>query len=212
MTRVLPLTVSLLLSFGLRLWLNSAPVIPDRQPLANFPRHLGQWELANDGSISERLEPVLGADEYILRDYRNPHGETAELFTAYYLVQQAGESMHSPKNCMAGAGWEPIQNGSLSLVTGVAGRPAMVNSFIIAKDGQRFVMLYWYQVQGRMIASEYWLKVYLIWDAVCKRRRDGAVVRIIVPVGPGSDGGRELSTALDLARTSMLYLPPFLPA
>jgi EpsI family protein len=211
MTRVLPLTASLLLTFGLRLWLTSTPVIPSRQPLANFPPHLGKWELAYEGSLSERLEPVLGADDYILRSYRNPEGEIAELFTAYYLVQYAGESMHSPKNCMAGAGWEPIQRGSLPLINGAAGRPALVNSFVIEKDGQRFVMLYWYQVHGRIIASEYWLKAYLVWDAVCNRRRDGALVRIMVPIRPGSDGARELNTALDLARTSVLDLPRFLP-
>ena len=212
MTRVLLLTASLLLTLGLRLWLTSAPVIPGRQPLANFPLHIGQWELASEGSISARLQPVLGADDYLLRSYRNPEGETAELFTAYYLVQHAGESMHSPKNCMAGAGWEPIHSGSLPLSIGAAGRPASVNSFVIAKDGQRFVMLYWYQVHGRMIASEYWLKAYLVWDAACNRRRDGAMVRIIVPIRPESDGARELNTALDLARTSMLYLPRCLPA
>jgi EpsI family protein len=212
MTRVLLLTASLFLSLGLRLWLTSAPVIPGRQPLANFPPHIGQWELASEGSISARLEPVLGADDYLLRSYRNPEGETAELFTAYYLVQHAGESMHSPKNCMAGAGWEPIQRGSLPLIVGATGRPALVNSFVIEKDGQRFVLLYWYQVHGRMIASEYWLKAYLVWDAVCNRRRDGAMVRIIVPIRPGSDGASELNTAVDLARTSMLDLPRFLPA
>jgi EpsI family protein len=167
--------------------------------------------LAYEGSISERLEPVLGADDYLVRGYRNSEGETAELFTAYYLVQYAGESMHSPKNCLGGAGWEPIQKGSLSLINGTAGHSSLVNSFVIEKDGQRFVMLYWYQIHGRMIASEYWLKAYLVWDAVCNRRRDGALVRITVPIRPGSDGARELNTALDLARTSVLALPRFLP-
>jgi EpsI family protein len=212
MTRVFPLTASLLLSFGLRLWLTSTPVIPARQPLGEFPRHLGKWEFASEGSISARLEPVLGADDYLLRSYRGPSGETAELFTAYYAVQYAGESMHSPKNCLAGAGWEPIQKGSLALTVSGASQAAAVNSYIIERDGQRFVMLYWYQIHGRMIASEYRLKAYLVWDAVCKRRRDGAVVRITVPIRPGSNGEEELNTAVDLWRTSMLYLPRFIPS
>jgi EpsI family protein len=211
-TRVLPLTAILFSSLGLRLWLTSTPVIPARQPLAEFPRHLGQWELASEGSISGRLQPVLGADDYVLRSYRSPSGEIAELFTAYYAVQDPGESMHSPKNCMAGAGWEPIQKGSLALTVSGAGRAAAVNSYVVERDGQRFVMLYWYQVHGRMIASEYLLKAYLVWDAVCKRRRDGAVVLIAVPIRPGSDGKEELDAAMDLGRTSMRYLPRFIPS
>lgn len=212
MTRALPLTAILLLSFGLRLWLTSTPLVPARQPLGEFPRHLGQWEFTSEGSISDRLEPVLGADDYLLRSYRGPSGEAAELFTAYYAVQYAGESMHSPKNCMAGAGWEPIQKGSAALTVSGVRRAAVVNSYLVERDGQRFVMLYWYQVHGRVIASEYWLKAYLVWDAICKQRRDGAVVRITVPIGPGSDGKKEFDTALDLGRTTMRYLPRFIPS
>jgi EpsI family protein len=155
---------------------------------------------------------VLGADDYLLRTYRSRSGQVAELFTAYYAIQYAGESMHSPKNCMAGAGWEPIRKGRLALAWNDASRTATVNSYIIERDGQRFVMLYWYQIHGRMIASEYWLKAYSVWDAVCKRRRDGAVVRVTVPIRPGSDGREELDTALDLGRTSMPYLPHFIPS
>jgi EpsI family protein len=212
MNRVVLLMAGLLLSFGLRVWLAAAPVVPSRQPFASFPRRLGQWELAYEGSIEARLEPVLGADDYTVRRYRNPAGESAELFTAYYNVQQAGEAMHSPKNCLGGAGWEPIQRGRVRLGVDAAARPAVVNSFIIEKDGERSVVLYWYQVQGRIIASEYWVKAYSVWAAVRNRRRDGAVVRISVPISSGGDGTMELKAALDLARTTLLYLPRFLPA
>jgi len=212
MTRVLLLIVGLLLSFGLRVWLVATPVIPNRQPFASFPYHLGQWELAYQGSIPTRLEPVLGADDYTVRLYRNPGGESAELFAAYYDVQHAGEAMHSPKNCLGGAGWEPIQSGRVRLGVDATGQPAVVNSFVIEKDGQRSVVLYWYQVQGRVIASEYWIRAYSVWAAVRNRRRDGALVRVSVPISAGSDGTKELNTAVDLARTSLLYLRPFLPA
>ena len=211
MSRIAALTATLLLAFAVRLWLAAAPLVPNRQSFGDFPRQLGQWQLASEESIESRLEPVLGADDYLLRSYRNSGGQIAELFSAYYAVQHAGESMHSPKNCMAGAGWEPVQKGRLAFGMD-ASRSASVNSYIIEKDGQRFVMLYWYQVHGRMIASEYWLKAYLVWDAVSKRRRDGAMVRITVPIRPGSDGQQELQSALELGKSSLVYLPHFLPS
>jgi len=212
MSRVLTLTCCLLASFGLRLWLVSTPSVPPREPFRGFPRHIGQWEFASDGSVPERLEPVLGADDYLLRTYRDPSGKVAELFTAYYAMQYAGESMHSPKNCMAGAGWEPIRKGRLALALSNASQTATVNSYVIERDGQRFVMLYWYQVHGRVVASEYWMKAYLVWDAVWTRRRDGALVRVTVPIRPGSDGKQELDTAVDLGRSSMSFLPQFIPS
>jgi EpsI family protein len=210
--RVLALIATLLLSLGLRLWLASAPVVPARPSFGEFPRQLGRWEFAAEGTISSRLEPVLGADDYLLRSYRSSAGEAAELFAAYYAVQNAGESMHSPKNCLGGAGWDPIQRGSLALMGSGASRAGMVNSYIVEKDGERFLIVYWYHVHGRMIASEYWLKAYLVWDAICHRRRDGALVRITVPLHPGSNGKQELETAVDLGRASLPYLSRFIPS
>jgi EpsI family protein len=209
--RLLILTAIVVSSFGVRLWLAAAPVIPERQALANFPRQLGPWELAREGSISGSVEGVLAADDYILRSYRDASGRSADLFVAYYKVQNAGESMHSPKNCLPGSGWEPIETGRLQLGADAAGRPIWVNRYVIDKDGQRAMVLYWYQAQGRVIASEYWGKIYLVWDALRSHRRDGALVRVTVPMVNPNDGGAAQSTALDLARAVVPDLPGFLP-
>ncbi len=212
MTRRLFILTALLLStLGVRMWLAAAPIIPPRQGLANFPRQLGPWELAGEGSISEPSEVVLAADDYILRTYRNAQGQSADLFIAYYQVQNAGESMHSPKNCMPGAGWEPVETGRVQLGVDGTGRPWWVNRLVIEKDQERVLMLYWYQVQGRVIASEYWEKIYLVWDALRSHRRDGAIVRVTVPVAKGSDGAAELNTSLDVARLLKPELAHFLP-
>ena len=209
--RLLILTAIVALSFGLRVWLAATPAIPMRQSLADFPRHLGKWELTREGSMPGRLEGVLAADDYILRSYRNADGQSADLFIAYYKVQNAGESMHSPKNCLPGSGWEPIETGRLQLGADAARRPIWINRYVIEKDGQRAMVLYWYQAQGRVIASEYWGKIYLVWDALRHHRRDGAIVRITVPMVNPNDGEATQSAALDLARAAVPDLRGFLP-
>ncbi len=209
--RVLTLTAIVLLSFGLRVWLAAAPVIPNRQQLADFPRQLGNWQMVAEGSVPDRLESVFGADDYILRAYRDEGGQNADLLIAYYSLQQAEHGPHSPKNCLPGSGWQPVQNNRVQLGVDAGGRPQWVNRYMVEKDGQLDVVLYWYQQHGRMIASEYWGKVYFIWDALRTRRRDGALVRVTVPIRQGSDGGAESDAALDLARASLPELPSFLP-
>src|SRR6185312_3812618 len=92
-----------------------------------------------------------------------------------------GESMHSPKNCLPGAGWEPIQSDLVPLPA--AGPGVEVNRYVVEKEGDRDLVLYWYQAQGRIIAREYWGKLYLVWDAMRQGRRDGAIVRVLVPMG-----------------------------
>jgi EpsI family protein len=60
--------------------------------------------------------------------------------------------------------------------------PATINRVLIGKEGERQLVLYWYQERGRIIASEYAAKLYLVADAVTSNRTDGALVRISAPV------------------------------
>jgi len=203
-------SVILLLSFAVRVWTAVAPVAPVRQPLAEFPRQLGNWQMLENETIDEDTLSILKADDTMQRVYRNSDGQYASVFVAYYRAQQAGENMHSPKNCLPGSGWSPVANDYVELNTGPEGRPVRVNRYIVEKSGERDLVLYWYQEQGRVIASEYWGKLYMIWDTIRSGRRDGAIVRIIVPMRDKNDN-RALETALDLVRASTPVLPRFLP-
>ena len=87
----------------------------------------------------------------------------------------------------------------------------MINRYLIEKNGAKSLVLYWYQANGRVIASEYWGKIFLVWDSLRTGRRDGAIVRFVVPIRKGSDGNAELQTALDMARNTVPFLPKYVP-
>ena len=55
-----------------------------------------------------------------------------------------------------------------------------VNRVVIEKGLDRQVVLYWYQSHGRVVASEYWGKIYTVVDAIRLNRTDAALVRVIV--------------------------------
>ena len=44
------------------------------------------------------------------------------------------------------------------------------------------MVLYWYQSHGRVVASEYWGRIYTVTDAIRYNRTDAALVRVIVPI------------------------------
>src|ERR1044072_8179208 len=98
--RILIVTVTLISSFGLRLWSNNTKLVLDRDRLANFPRQAGAWAMTREGTLDEESEIVLKADDYLMRRYRKRDGQQVDVFIAYYNTQKAGESMHSPKNCL----------------------------------------------------------------------------------------------------------------
>jgi EpsI family protein len=103
---------------------------------------------------------------------------------------------------MPGAGWQPVQQDRSSFaVTGADGltQTITVNQFIIQKGLDRQMVLYWYQGHGRVIASEYTSKIYMVYDAMRRNRTDAALVRVITPiVGDAAadvDAARKRATA-----------------
>ena len=90
--------------------------------------------------------------------------------------------MHSPKNCLPGNGWEIWQYDTRDI--DVQGRKVRINVDQVSHDGERHLLLYWYQSKHRIIASEYLGKFLLLRDAVLDGDTSGAIVRIMMPSHP----------------------------
>ena len=209
--RIVIVVAFLFVTISLRAWLNTAPPVPLRKSFAEYPASVGNWKLVATSQLSDDISGVLKADDYMLRKYQDPSGRSVDMFVAYYKTQAAGESMHSPKNCLPGSGWTPIVNDRVVLKNDANGKPVEINRYVIENGGERALVLYWYQANGRTIASEYWGKFYLVWDALHTRRRDGAIVRLLVPLARGEDSQRPLESALEFARVAGSSLPAYLP-
>jgi EpsI family protein len=140
------------------------------------------------------VREALRCDAYLSRVYRKSNID-ADLFIAYYSQQRSGESMHSPKHCLPGAGWEIWDYASTDIPVG--GRSFKVNKYSISHDSDRMLVLYWYQSKSRIIASEYLGKILLARDALLQRSTAGSIVRIIVPDRPGAlDDARGFASAI----------------
>ena len=85
-----------------------------------------------------------------------------------------------------------------------------INRVLIQKGLDKQVILYWYHDRGRVIPSEYWAKGYLVWDAMTKRRSDGSLVRISVPV-QGATEEEAFDQAVRFLRDMWPVLLDFMP-
>jgi EpsI family protein len=164
-------------------------------PLHTIPKRLNIWAAHQDNQLTDRVREQLRADAYISRPYTNG-SQVADVFIAYYAQQRAGETMHSPKHCLPGSGWEIWKHGSASVPFN--GRRVDVNEFSIRHGArERMLMIYWYQSRQRIIASELQAKLLLVRDSLLDGRNSGAIVRIAVPDVPGaSDSALSLAGAL----------------
>jgi EpsI family protein len=154
------------------------------RPLEDLPQRFGEFAAVGDHEMSEGEELMLRADDYIIRTYASPEGQEFGLYVAYYGRQARGTSIHSPRNCLPGAGWEPVQHSRVVL-TGAA-VSGTVNRYIVEHtSGRRALVYYWYEGRGRREANEYLVKWQMLRDGVFKRRSDEALVRLIFPLPEG---------------------------
>lgn len=153
---------------------------PAHRALQAVPLTLADWH-GSDLALTPRIIESAGMDDYANRRYLNGDGDWLDLYIGYYNSQRTGDLIHSPRNCLPAAGWEQARNGRLKIE--MPGEPAItVNDFLIVKGREQQVVLYWYQGRGRAIASEYTSKLWMMSDALIRRRSDGALVRIAIHV------------------------------
>ena len=188
-----------------------AEVSAPRTPLPELPRTLGSWTASIDVPLDRDVRDVLGVDDYVNRTYVNEAGQPVHLYIGYYASQRQGDTIHSPQNCLPGAGWQPVEGGSRPV--DVNGRRLTVNRYVIQKGLDRQVVLYWYQGRGRVVANEYANKFWLMLDAARLHRSDGSLVRVVAPVQRGIHASVAAAddTAVDFTRAVFPRLSTHLP-
>jgi EpsI family protein len=188
----------------------NAEIIPARSPLSSFPKTLGVWT-STDIAITKDVLDVLGPGDFLLRDYQHPNiSSDVTLFVAYFPSQRSGDTIHSPKNCLPGAGWTPIQSDRITVaLPGQAAFPA--NRYLIAQGEDRQLVLYWYWAHSRAVASEYSAKFYLVADSIRMRRSDGSLIRVTTPLARGETVDSAQARLLSLAGNIVPLINDYVP-
>jgi len=209
--------ILLLFSTGLVLHMRGDvdKVLPSR-PLSEFP-HSVATRTAIDIPLDAETLAILGKGDFLNRVYTN-HADTlgladpsqVGLYIGYFATQRTGQSIHSPQNCLPGAGWTFLSQGVTEL-TDAAGHKYSVGDYLITNGTVTEEALYWYQLHGRTIASDYKAKIYTLADSIRLGRSDEALVRIITPVNPNEDRAAARSRAIDFAEQITSLLPAYVP-
>lgn len=186
-----------------------AEVLPPHQDLSAFPKQIGPW-IGSRVTIPAENLAVLGPGHFLERLYQDPGKEPVDLFIAYFPRQSTGDTIHSPKHCLPGAGWTPVESKIIHVDWG-NGQVLNANDYVLQLGLSKEVVMYWFQSHGRTLASEYWVKFYLIEDALRMNRTDGALIRVITPVGDTEAISSGEQRALDFTRKVLPMFHAYIP-
>jgi EpsI family protein len=164
-------------------------LVPEREPFTRFPNNLSGW-LAKEGRMESPFELTLGADDYLLVDFRRSAEQVVNVQVAYYETKQEGEMPTSRQVC-ASADGETVTEVTRAEIAAIG--PAIpsltVNRALVHKEGQRQLVYCWFELRGRRVANDLKVKWYRLWDALVKNRTDGALVRLATRVEPSEEAG-----------------------
>jgi EpsI family protein len=196
------------------------------QPLNRFPDNVGSWRQITESVVDKDTFDLLRADDVIDRAYvKAPAGDlqkltperkealfptSVDLFIAYFSTQQKGQTPHSPKNCLPGAGWQQMEAGDVDIPIEGLSAPIRINKYIVAKAESQSLVLYWYQSHGRVVAHEFAAKYYTVADSIRYHRSDTSLIRVVTPI-INNDVAGSLDRATEFVKVVYPAVYHFLP-
>lgn len=186
-------------------------IIPRYEPLSSLPSQIDGWT-GTDETLDQATLDILGPGEFLVRDYENPSQPQPwiNLYVAYFPTQRAGDTIHSPDHCLPGAGWTPISREKIQLMH-PDGSSMPVNRYVVSNLGERRLVLYWFQAHGRVVASEWSAKYYLISDSIHLNRSDGGMVRLMTPMLEGESPDAAQARIMTLGSQIVPQLDNYIP-
>jgi EpsI family protein len=190
--------------------------VPASLPLSTLPSLIDGLQ-ATDIPINPEALALLGKGDFLNRNYtpvdpvqaRDPFNAVG-LFIGYFPTQRTGQSIHSPQNCLPGAGWTFVSSGVIEIPK-PGGAPDRVGDYTISDGSHRAEVLYWYQSQGRAIASDYSAKLNTLANSLRYGRTDAALVRITTMYREGESAAEARQRVVAFAQQLTPMLPAYIP-
>lgn len=164
---------------------STGEAVPIRKSFDTFPSTIATWQERQSNNLDLEIVNLLKVNDYVMRRYVDRDGRTLWLYIGYWATQRKGAQIHSPRNCLPGGGWEPIEASRLVVTLPPPYAAIEVNRYLIQKDRDQQVVLYWYQSQGKVVAGELAAKIEMVRSAITRNRTDGALIRVSAPVSGG---------------------------
>jgi EpsI family protein len=189
--------------------------VPPSEALSLLPQTIDKWT-SEDVPIKEETLQVLGDGDFLNRIYTAPPASDQQLnapvslFIGYFPTQRTGQSIHSPQNCLPGAGWTFASSQTIYL-DGQERKNYAVGEYLITNGSNKQVVLYWYLAHGRSVANDYVAKAYMMADAIRWNRTDGALIRLVTPLQPSESLESAQARVITFAGNLVPMLPRFIP-
>ena len=194
----------ILFGMGTYLHLYQPIFIPLRNALNEFPSTIGQW--TSDGG-SRKSEPfaIQGTDAELYRVYKDLSGDEIRLYIGYFASQRQDKKLIYYRHQMLYNGTEEIE------IPLSPRRSIMVNKTVLKDDDRTTLILYWYDLNGKIVANRYKTKFITAFDGITRGRTNGAFILISSNLTHSCDMQTILNEETEFVKMVLPVLNEYLP-
>jgi EpsI family protein len=158
---------------------------PKLCPLSTALDGAGPWHRAGDQYLRSDITSFLNLDDYLFRTFRRGNN-TITLYVGYYKTAGKVGAAHDPMVCFPGQGWKLTgkRQGQSPLLP--LGKVINYSSMIAEREGERELVVYWFQAFDHTTTNTFAQKVSLLARRLSGGSEDNAFVRITTPLGERS--------------------------
>lgn len=156
--------------------------ISDKEPLKQCFAKVGNDNFAHDFPMDASIIEALKLDDYLFKSYARDKGQV-NLYIGYYRTAKKVGAAHDPLVCFTGQGWQ-IKNRESGeyILTRDPTLKISYSSMIAERQGERELVVYWFQSNGKAMANTQSQKIAMLLDKFSGKSEDNAFVRISAPV------------------------------
>ena len=200
------LSVVILLSIGGYLHFNRPEPVPLKKPLQTLSPMIGNWE---GHTIYDYNGPFAapGADSKLVQVYRDPSGQEITLSLGYFDTQNQGKEIVCDELQM-------LYDDAKEIELAVGPHRVLRISKVIVPDGpdRAFLVLYWHDINGRVVADRYLAKLLTALDGALHGRTNGALVIAVSTITRDpNEEERVLKRNMNFLRKAVPVLDGYLP-
>lgn len=176
----------------------------DRSHPVPLMQGLSEVSLVNAGWTGREVPPAeafSGVDQSLSRSYRTEFGEEVQVSFWYFESQSQGKELVNPRTAALHADAKRVR-------LNIVGRGEVeLNRRVVRGEGRTNMIVFWYDLNGRILASPLAVKWYTAFDAVAYGRTNGALMWVAVDLRSDDEAGNKQAVA-----TLEKFVSTFYPA
>ena len=198
------IAIALLLSIGSYLFLYNPQPIPLKRNLKELPIAIGDWRLANT-EYQKNLFEVQGADSEVIKVYKNASGREIKLYIGYFELQKQDKELINYR-------LQGLYNNAKEIeISADSYGQIKVNEAILQNASQNLIVLYWYNINGRIIADNRRAKVITAIDGLIYRQTNGAIIMVYSDLKHHDDQQKALKNEIEFTKEIIPVLQGYIP-